>query len=173
MARLQSYLNYACENGIDNALVVSPSHIFTAPWVRMKCTFGCSGYNRSHCCPPRTPVPADTAKLLQSYSEAILLHRHWKKGYATVEGLNAFVIDLERTLFLDGFYKAFGMGSGPCTLCADCDPSQPCKNPSRARPSMEACGIDVFQTVRHQGLPIDVVRDRKDERNIYGLVLVE
>jgi hypothetical protein len=38
---------------------------------------------------------------------------------------------------------------------------------------MEACGIDVFATVREHGLPISVVRNRNEERNIFGLVLVE
>lgn len=46
-------------------------------------------------------------------------------------------------------------------------------NGSRARPSMEACGIDVFKTARDNGFPIEVVRTRDEEENIFGLVLVE
>jgi predicted metal-binding protein len=42
-----------------------------------------------------------------------------------------------------------------------------------ARPSMEACGIDVFKTARDNGFRIDVVRSHDDERNCYGVVLVE
>ena len=38
---------------------------------------------------------------------------------------------------------------------------------------MEACGIDVFATVRANGFPIEVVRDQEDPQHYYGLVLIE
>jgi hypothetical protein len=38
---------------------------------------------------------------------------------------------------------------------------------------MEACGIDVYKTVRDNGFPIEVLRTREEERNIYGVILVE
>jgi hypothetical protein len=38
---------------------------------------------------------------------------------------------------------------------------------------MESCGIDVFKTARDNGFPIDVVKTHEEERNIFGLVLVE
>jgi hypothetical protein len=38
---------------------------------------------------------------------------------------------------------------------------------------MEACGINVFKTARDNGFPIEVVRTYEDERNIFGLILVE
>lgn len=38
---------------------------------------------------------------------------------------------------------------------------------------MEACGIDVYATVRANGYPIQVVRDRTATPNRYGLLLIE
>jgi hypothetical protein len=38
---------------------------------------------------------------------------------------------------------------------------------------MESCGIDVYKTARESGLPIKVVKDHSQARDIYGLVLVE
>jgi hypothetical protein len=38
---------------------------------------------------------------------------------------------------------------------------------------MEACGIDVFSTVKKLGLRIDVVRTTRQCPNYYGLLLVE
>ena len=38
---------------------------------------------------------------------------------------------------------------------------------------MEACGIDVYATARANGYPIQVVRDRDEIPNRYGLVLIE
>jgi predicted metal-binding protein len=38
---------------------------------------------------------------------------------------------------------------------------------------MEACGIDVFSTVKKVGFPIEVVRQRRQCPNYYGLILVD
>jgi hypothetical protein len=38
---------------------------------------------------------------------------------------------------------------------------------------MEACGIDVYATVRANGCPIEVVRDRAEIPNRYGLLLID
>jgi len=43
----------------------------------------------------------------------------------------------------------------------------------QARPSMEACGIDVYATVRANSYPIEVVKDYSDDADYYGLVLIE
>jgi predicted metal-binding protein len=64
---------------------------------------------------------------------------------------------LERTMFLDGCYKAFGLCAGPCRLCSDCDPTGRCRFPYLARPAMEACGIDVYGTCRNAGIELKVV----------------
>ncbi len=83
------------------------------------------------------------------------------------------MVRLEIEIFLDGYYKAWSMGSGPCRLCKECDLAVPCKNGLEARPSMEACGIDVYKTARDNGFHIEVVKTHDDERNVFGLILVE
>ncbi len=171
--KLSPYVTMALKEGMDDAVIVETSKVFTAPWVRIKCQFGCAGYGQRLCCPPRSPAPEQTRTILDSYTWAILLHRRWRKGYKTVEDFNDVLVDLERAIFLGGFHKAFSMGSGPCTRCAACNISGGCVHPEKMRPAMEACGIDVFATAGEHGLPISVVRDRTGERNIFGLVLVE
>jgi len=78
---------------------------------------------------------------------------------------------LEQEIFLDGYYKAFGMGAGPCQLCSKC--GKFCRHPEKTRPSMEACGIDVYSTVRANGYPIKVVSSANCKGNYYGIVLIE
>ena len=80
---------------------------------------------------------------------------------------------LERKLFLAGYYKSLGLGAGPCNLCDSCAFEEGCRHPSQARPSMEACGIDVFATARKHGFTINVVRTHRDPQHYFGLVLVE
>jgi len=89
-----------------------------------------------------------------------------------VERLSETAVDIERALFLDGYYKAWTLGAGPCDRCKACN-MKACLHADRARPSMEACGIDVYATARAYHLPIQVVRERTETRNFYALVLVE
>ncbi len=177
MEGLGFYCRRAIELGIDEAKPIDPRSIATAEWVRIKCQFGCPGFGRSLCCPPHTPGPDVTRKVIDSYNKVVLLHQRLAKGEkdrgAKAKAFNANILRLEIEIFLDGYYKSWSMGSGPCCLCKECDPSTLCKNGSRARPSMEACGIDVFQTARINGFPINVLRDHEEEKNVYGVILVE
>ncbi len=172
MKPLEDYCNKALELGVDGVKQIDPRSVVTAEWVRMKCQFGCTGFGLSLCCPPRTPTPDITRKVIDSYEKAILLHRRLKKGERS-KFLNEAVVRLEIEMFLDGYYKAWSMGSGPCRLCKECDLNAPCRHGYEARPSMEACGIDVFKTARDNGFPIEVVKTHEDERNVFGVILAE
>jgi predicted metal-binding protein len=171
MKSLDYYCNKALEMGVDEAKQIDPRSVVTAEWVRMKCQFGCTGFGVRHCCPPHTPTPDVTRKVIDSYKKSILLHRRLKRG--ETRHLNNAVVQLEIEMFLDGYYKAWSMGSGPCHLCKECDLNTPCKHGFKARPSMEACGIDVFKTARDNGFHIKVLTSPEEERNSYGLILVE
>jgi predicted metal-binding protein len=172
MKILEDYCKKALEMGVDGAKRIDPRSVATADWVRMKCQFGCTGFGLSLCCPPHSPTPDITRKVIDSYEKAILLHRRLKKGERS-RLLNEIMVRLEIEIFLDGSYKAWSMGSGPCRLCRECDLTAPCKHGYEARPSMEACGIDVFKTARDNGFSIKVVRTHEEERNVFGLILVE
>ena len=104
--------------------------------------------------------------MIASYKYAILVHCKEVGSSTTI------VCEMERRIFLAGYYKAFGLGNTPCRLCAKCN-IRGCIHTEQARPSMEACGIDVYATVRANGYPIEVVKDYSDDANYYGLVLIE
>lgn len=174
MKTFEAYIEAALKQNISHAIVIETSKVFTEPWVRMKCQFGCAGYGRTHCCPPYTPEPEEMRKILDSYKYGMLVHLHWKKSYTTVNEFNETLVDLERRIFLDGFYKAWALGCGPCDRCTECNiGGGACLHPDKARPSMEGCGIDVFKTAREHGLPINVLKNHKDDRDSYGLVLID
>jgi len=163
---LVPFLSRAHELGALEARPVAPSAVVTAEWVRLKCHYGCGGYGSNLCCPPYSPTPAETRRVLDGYRWAILVH------CAPQAHVKPLVVALERELFLAGHYKAFGYGAGPCDLCDSCSLER-CVHPCEARPAMEACGIDVFATARAAGFPIEVVTDADCPQNYYGLVLVE
>jgi predicted metal-binding protein len=172
MKPLEIYCKKALELGIDGVKVIDPRSIVTAEWVRMKCQFGCTGFGMSLTCPPHAPTPEITRRVIDSYQKAILLHQRLGKGEKSKD-FKAIIVRLEKEMFLDGYYKAWSMGYGPCRLCKECDPNGLCKHGYEARPSMEACGIDVFKTARKNGFSIEVIRSFEEVRNAFGVILVE
>ncbi len=155
--------------GAAGARVVPAASVVTAQWVRLKCQYGCGGFGRRLTCPPHSPTPDQTRRVLDEYRYGLLVHSPGDQKWTSVKQL---VADLEREIFLAGHYKAFGFGSGPCNLCETC-PLEYCLQPDRARPAMEACGIDVYATVRANGFPISVVTDYQCPQDYYGLVMIE
>jgi predicted metal-binding protein len=172
--RIRALCDEALRLGALAAVVVSPQKVFTATWVRLRCQYGCSEYGQCLTCPPHSPTPETTRKMLDEFRTAILLHGHdW-------DSVRKVGQTLERTAFLAGYYKAFAFLCGPCDLCKTClavkqkgRKAAACQHPELARPAMEAAGIDVFATARAAGLPIEVVRSEDCPQDYYGLVLVE
>jgi len=157
-----------CKSGVKDACLISPADVETATWVRLKCQFGCDGYGQCLVCPPFTPKPDQMRKVLDAYGRGILIH------FDSDADVKAIVADLERDIFLRGAWKAFGLGAGPCYFCKKCPVEEgQCRHADRARPAMEACGIDVFATVMKAGFPIKVVRTQRQCPNYYGLILVD
>jgi len=154
--------------GVIGAKVIPAGEVETAAWVRLKCQYGCSGYGQGMVCPPHTPTPEQMRRVLDCYQRAILIHLSPSAEPKVV------VVELEREILLRGAWKAFGLGAGPCSLCRMCslEPGK-CRHPHEARPAMEACGIDVYSTVRRAGFEIEVVRTREQCPNYFGLVLVD
>ena len=176
--RLEQFCDLARQLGARDAKVISPKNVFTGEWVRWKCQYGCSEYGRHLTCPPHSPTPAVTRKVLDEYEYAILLH-----GERTAP-LRDIGAELELRIFLAGYYKAFALLCGPCSACGacavveDCNEDEPhhkvrCRHPEKARPAMEAAGIDVFATARAAGFPIEVIFSATCKQNYYALVLVE
>jgi len=92
---------------------------------------------------------AELAKDMEFFEKAEReLTKGWKK-------LHAIVSSVEREAFRKGYYLSLGLVSGHCRLCDTCNPKSPCKKPLEARPSMEALGIDVYQTAKNAGFKLE------------------
>ena len=175
---LEKYCQRAVEGGVTHAKQVHPSSIVIADWVRWKCQFGCKGYNRSYTCPPDSPMPEQTRAMIDEYHRTILFRTEAHPVPDLLERRKEnrkMLVDLEIEMFKDGYYKAFVFMSGGCGLCDECGKTrgEPCPLGLRVRPSMEACGIDVYQTARNNGFFIKTLRDKTETRNYFGLMLVD
>lgn len=145
---------------------LDPQSIVFAHWTRYKCQYGCPSYNTNLCCPPHAPSLAETRNIVSEYSIGLLVH------FTADVRISKNIAAIEREIFLMNYYKVIGLGAGPCKLCQECS-LDGCEFPQHARPSMEACGIDVYATVRQNGFGVDVLKSEDDQGNCYGLLLIE
>jgi len=174
---LEKYCEKGLQAGGTHAKVINPSSVVTAPWVRFKCLFGCP-YKHRYSCPPHTPTPEETQAVLNSYSRAILFHIEAvdsQERNKKILDYFSMLVKLEGELFKDGYYKAFVLLAGACVLCKECGivAGIPCRFPAKTRPSMESCGIDVFQTARNNGFFVTPLKEKSETRNLYCLMLVD
>jgi predicted metal-binding protein len=153
--------------GVESAAIIDTETIVTGEWVRRKCRYGCTGYGACLTCPPHSPTPDKTAEMLKSYTKGLLLHSH------KFRAVKRATLQMEKEAFLSGLPRAFGMGAGPCTLCKECALDEGCRHPEEARPSIEACGIDVFTTVKNNGFTIRVLDSTGQTPDYYAIILLE
>lgn len=174
--KYKKYVDLAKKSGAIWVKIIDPKNVVTSEWVRVKCQYGCGMYGRCLTCPPYSPTPEYTERMLKSYSSALTMVYDIQSGKREKElrkRLRKDVARIEREMFLDGYYKAFGMACGPCNLCTECPLSYPCKYEDFARPSMEACGIDVYQTLANLGYKLKVVRDYDKGCKFCSLILID
>ena len=167
--------------GASAAVPVKVSTIKTGAWTRMKCQFGCENYGRTLCCPPHTPSAEFMKQFLSEYEWSLLVqlpipipeNTDWKTYNKVIcKRLTDVVVGTEREAFLLNYYRAFGLKAGRCWLCDTCN-LQHCVHPDLARPSAEACGIDMMALAADNGFNSRVLRGPVKEFHIYGLILIE
>ncbi len=184
----------ALESGASDIRFIQPAMIVTAHWVRLKCQFGCKNYGTRYTCPPYSPSPEDTRKVLDEYTKAYLIKYEGFPGYdeyppksldKAMNDLSLHVCnaacDMERHAFLSGYYKAFSYGAHRCRRCEVCaiaeTGSPGCRFPREARPSLESAGIDVFRTSENAGMGTEVILTKTvlkpEDLPTFTLLLVE
>lgn len=169
---LNKFCQLAVQLGASDAKPIRAEDIVVRDWVRLKCQYGCDGYGSSLTCPPYSPTPEQLRKILEGYDWAILIRCGPRKQESDRKSPREIVVKLERVVFLRGYYSAFGLGSGPCPYCSECNLKE-CVHPDLARPSMEACGIDVYATARRTGYNLRVVKNQDEKPTYFGLLLVQ
>lgn len=152
--------------GFKFARVIETGSVSIDPWVRLKCQFGCSLYGKSSTCPPFSPDEAKMKEILSTYEFALLV-----QGSPPSKVFHERLLALEKSLFLDGFWEVLAFGAGPCPVCAGCPSDGRCRFPEKARPSLEACGVDVYETSIRAGLRLKPIKHPQGYVKYVGLVL--
>ncbi len=164
----QEWIYAALEQGFERAVLLSATDIVTGSWVRKKCRFGCKEYGSNLQCPPHGMKSHETEYMIESYSWCLVL-----EGMPPGRDFHKKLLALEKRAFLAGFHKAFAFGAGPCPVCDECPENNVCRLPDQARPSMEACGMDVYETAKAAGISLKPLMEKGEYVKYIGLLLLE
>ena len=173
----------------------STDKVEVGDWVRWRCRYGCKAYGKHLNCPPYVPSPEETRKLIRCYERAIVARFDAKPDldvppshihHFLWDAIKVFydtMFEMERHAFLSGYYKAFAMVGLCCAYCNECIPEREnfldhaakrfCVHQHKMRPGMEACGIDVFKTVRNAGYEVEVLTSPYEKITFFGSLLLE
>ena len=147
----------ALDAGATKAAVIDQSQIVYSRTFRDMCALNsCGMYGRCYMCPPDVGPIDELMAAAQAYPRALL--------YQTINGLeDSFDIegmqeakkrhnqlsqrlrDVLDGVLAPGALHLSGGGCGVCGVCAKRD-GQPCRYPDRAMASLEAYGMDVYNT---------------------------
>jgi predicted metal-binding protein len=167
------------DRGFPDFKWIEAKDIVVSQWVRFRCMFGCPAYGKRGTCPPNVPSIDECRQMISEYTQGAVFHfekelekpddrKAWSKGIALK------LVELEREVFLSGYYKTFLISFDACNLCETCDADRTkCKNPKIARPGADAMGIDVYATARSIGYPIQVLKNYDEAMNRYAFLLIE
>ena len=174
---MQAFIDTALRLGAKKAAVIPAQQIVLSAEFRAICqSNGCGMYDRCWMCPPHVGEIESLMEQVRSFRYGLL--------YQTVSNLeDSFDIEgmLEagqRHAQLSQRIEKSGMlpenhlhlTCGGCRLCERCAKrdNEPCRFPGEALPSMEAYGIDVYNTTKDT--PLKYING-KDTVTFFGIVL--
>jgi predicted metal-binding protein len=195
--RFSEFNEVALKAGATAARIIPSQKVVIDERVRLKCEVPkCAGYGQYLTCPPYVMSVDTFSRILSDYKWALLVQVEAKHIDSTDKGkgrINQAILKENRQLhrtfklkllevveavesaaFKKGMRFAAGLVGGSCVLCERCvddKSSDACRHPFRARPPMEAVGIDVIKTAQNAGLPIHL----SSSKNVLwtGLVLMD
>ncbi|MGV7221277.1 MAG: DUF2284 domain-containing protein [Nitrospinales bacterium] len=141
----QKLISEANDQGAVKAKIILTKDIPLANWVKLQCQYGCEFYGKRFTCPPCSPTSDEMSEVLMDYQKAIIIQMD--DSNKVLEA----ILNLEESLKKQGYYKAFGICALPCNLCEVCTIDTNCQHPEKARPTFQACGMDVPQIMAKLG----------------------
>lgn len=152
--------------------------IVVNPWVRQRCQYLCNHTRQSDLCPPFSASAEDTLNVLGDYKFGLMIRREEPFPFTrqTSEVWGDFqnaLVEVENESFIRGYGKAFALATGNCVFCHHDDAIRPCEFNGKRRPTLEAIGINLYDTLDMIGWRELLFREPEDPFNLFGLLLLE
>lgn len=161
----------------------------------------CPYYGNNLMCPPYVMKASEFQEILSKYTYAVIIRAEisipeeimqaagqedniadffknrlpsFEPVWTKMREFDELIGKVEAAAFNLGYRFAAGLSGGSCKFCDECvvkQPGQACRHPFKARPSMEAMGIDVIKTAEKAG----IIANASAANNVvaYGLILVD
>jgi len=140
-------------------VVVSPRPVW-------KCR-GCPMYGKRPSCPPYAPDWREAREWIKHFKRALLIKFEIEIEHFEEEKreIILYLLQKEKELFKKGKLYALALFPGSCSLCEDCpfERGEPCRFPTKVRPSLDAIGIEI----------VSLVDLNFSENALYSMVFVE
>ncbi|GAB6102107.1 DUF2284 domain-containing protein [Thermococcus atlanticus] len=140
-------------------IVVSPRPVW-------KC-MACPMYGRRPSCPPHAPPWREAKDWVRHFKKALIIKFEVDMDSFEKDKREAllYLLKKEEEFFKKGKMYAFALFPGNCNLCDDCpfERGEPCRMPTRVRPSIDAIGIEIGRLVE-----IDF-----SESVLYGMIFID
>ena len=156
--RIEDYIEHS---GIFQYKVISPELIpFSTDVVEMCKANRCGKYATCWTCPPGVGELNELEKRIKAYNNALVFTcRYFLEDSFDFEGMingqkstRRVLQGITERLYNDGI-SFMALGCEGCDLCEKCTyPTEPCRFPKKAVPSVEACGINVVELSHSIGI---------------------
>jgi predicted metal-binding protein len=152
------------ELGASHCQFISSGRLLPEERIRKYCYENkCGCYGKHLMCPPHTGSIDEVTQKFAMFTTGILVQYSKRLDVQTDTGgltaskrqLHHIILDTETYLREKaGMVKLFGMIAGECGLCEKCAgyAGEACVYPDRARPSLEALGVDVIGLLKRLSL---------------------
>lgn len=122
------------------------------------CRFGCPEYGKYLSCPPYTGSFDEKLSFWNAYEVFILITT---KDSFTSESFIEYkryfqqkLVSVEKKLRASGFWYAFALFPGSCSLCDICRMPQECVRPHDVRPALSGMGIEIIKYMRKMNISL-------------------
>ena len=155
--------NAALSNGAYKASVIPTSDVVTDTYFRTLCEKNvCGNYGKNWMCPPDAGDINELICELHSY-QYILVYQsvNTLEDSYDFEGMaeaafkhHKLMLNVRKELENLDLKRKLFLGAGGCRLCEVCAKAtgEPCRNPGKATPSLEAYGVNVSKLAESAGM---------------------
>lgn len=170
-------MNQPAEFGLAEAKFIHVPQICTGSAVRLRCQYACTHTRQSDLVPPHSPTAEEMRRILDEYRYGLMVRREEPFGHRDHREVwsefSRQVLAIERDCTVRGYARAFAVAIGTCLLLHRDESLRPCEFAGKARPTFEAAGIDLKETLEMIQWHGMVVRDEGEPFQLFALVLLD
>lgn len=145
--------------------------------IRQRCQYSCAHAHQTTLSPPLSPDAPATRHLLDEYRYGLIVRREvpisdedfnriWRR-------FSEKMLEFEQESFIRGYPKAFVPAVGSCLFGHADDSLRPCEYAGKSRPSLEAIGINLGETLDLIGWEAYITRDADEPFQMFSFLMLE